>query len=132
MILEKYLGVPIVSSRKESSLYNYIVDNVCQKLNGWKSHTLSMAGRVTLAQSCLTSIPGFVMQTTVIPAAICKEVERLTRDFVWGSEPESHRVHLLSWDTICKPKKLGGLGFKNLTMMNQSYMMKLGWALITQ
>lgn len=85
-----------------------------------------------LAQSSLMSIPGFVMQTTLLPASICQQVERLTCDFIWVSDVDARKTHLISWATVCTPKDACYLGFRNLRMVNQSYMMKSGWALIVK
>lgn len=38
---------------------------------------------------------------------------------------------MVSWDTVCQPKTCGGLGFKNLDMMNKAILMKVGWNLVT-
>lgn len=45
---------------------------------------------------------------------------------------DKRRCHLVSWDSICKPKADGGLGFRNLRMLNEGYMMKLGWRMIVE
>jgi hypothetical protein len=45
-----------------------------EKLSGWKgSSTLSFAGKITLAQSSLSNIPAYVMQTASIPASACEK-----------------------------------------------------------
>ena len=38
---------------------------------------------------------------------------------------------MISWRDICKPKSVGGLGFKSLAMMNRALYMKLVWGLIS-
>lgn len=110
--LSSYLGVPIITGRKGKDAYAFIVDKVRSKLTGWKAKTLSFAGRVTLAQSCIMSIPMYVMQAASLPASICDEVEKLCRDFIWGSSSESRKCHLVSWESICRPKEEGALDFE--------------------
>lgn len=78
----KYLVIPIVHRRMSKQSYAFVVDKVRKKLSGWKARTLSLAGRVTLAQSSIMSILGYVMQTSLIPIAVCDEVERLCRSFI--------------------------------------------------
>lgn len=80
-----YLGIPIIHSRVQKKAYTYLVDKVRRKLTSWKARTLCFAGRVTLAQSTVMNLPSYVMQTTTILVSICDEVERLCRDFIWGS-----------------------------------------------
>lgn len=128
--LERYLGFPIIVGRKSKAAYSFIIDKVQSKLTGRKARSLSLAGRVTLAQNVIMSMPNYVMQTCCIPASICDKVERLCRNFIWGTTSEARRCHLLSWDTICRPKEEGGLGFRSLRMVNICYMLKLGWNLV--
>ncbi|CAL9017991.1 unnamed protein product [Prunus brigantina] len=45
--LGNYLGVPLIQSRITKDTYVGIVDKVQRRLASWKSHTLSMAGRLT-------------------------------------------------------------------------------------
>lgn len=89
--------------------------------------TLSQAGRICLAESSVMSIPSYIIQTNKIPASTCDEIERLCRDFIWGSTPEVRKHHLISWARICTPKYEGGLGFRGLRMVNSAFLMKLGW-----
>ncbi|CAL8995808.1 unnamed protein product [Prunus brigantina] len=36
------------------------------------------------------------------------------------------KIHLVNWDTVCKPKFVGGLGIKNSAWMNQALLAKTG------
>ncbi|KAK7282263.1 hypothetical protein RIF29_10909 [Crotalaria pallida] len=129
--LGKYLGIPIIHNKEAISSYSFIVEKVRKKLNNWKMNMLSFAGRITLAQSCIMSLPCYVMQACVIPASICQEVEKICRGFIWGSTNERRKCHLVSWEVICSPKEKGGLGFRNLKSVNEAYMMKLAWNMIS-
>ncbi|CAN1147561.1 Putative ribonuclease H protein At1g65750 [Linum perenne] len=112
--LGRYLGVPILHERTSTQTYQGIVDRITQKLMGWKVKSLSLAGRVTLAQSVLAAIPAYVMQTAVIPSTTCEIIDRLIQNFVWGSTEETQKVHLIAWDDICKPKEEGDLASNRL------------------
>lgn len=59
---QNYLGVPLACGRMTASRYNYLLDKVSSRLTGWQMKTLSFAGRVTLANSVLTSLPLYTMQ----------------------------------------------------------------------
>ncbi|KAL8129709.1 hypothetical protein V2J09_018864 [Rumex salicifolius] len=50
---------------------------------------------------------------------IMDKVERLIRNFLWTGREHGHR-NLISWNTICKPKSEGGLGFKDLQAWNKA------------
>jgi mannosylglycoprotein endo-beta-mannosidase len=128
--LGMYLGAPMLHQRISRNSYTFIIDKMRKKLSSWKSNNLSFAGRVTLAQSSLSCIAGYVMQTTNIPASICEEAEKICRDFIWGSTNQHRKCHLVSWEKICRPKEEGGLGFRNLRILNQAYIHKLAWQMV--
>lgn len=129
--LGRYLGIPIIIGRKGKADFSFLIDKIRAKLSGWKAATLSQAGHISLAQSSIFSIPNYVMQTSKLPTSVCDEVERLCRDFIWGSTLEARKNHLISWDKICSPKENGGLGFRTLHTVNAAYLMKLGWGILT-
>lgn len=51
--LGKYLGMPLLHSRVTKHTYQEIIDKVDRRLSGWNTSHLSLAGRITLAQSVL-------------------------------------------------------------------------------
>lgn len=93
---------------------------------------VSLAGRITLAQASLANIPGYVMQSSAIPAIVCDEAERMCMNFIWGSTAEHRKCHLISWSKICLSKESCGLGFKDLRTLNKACMMKLAWSLVAE
>lgn len=120
--LGRYLGIPILSGRKGKEDFSFPVDKVRGKLTGWKASNLSQPVRISLAQSCLFNIPNYVMQMCKLPAWVCDYIEKLCRDLIWGSTPEARKNHLISWETICKPKEDGGLCFHSLRMLDEAWM----------
>ena len=56
-----YLGTPIFSTRRTASSYQYLVDNICKRIEGWQAKYLSMAGRATLIKALVISIPIYAM-----------------------------------------------------------------------
>lgn len=126
--LGKCLGVPSIHGRVTRNMYKQVLDWVKSRLEGWKTKTLSFAVRKVLMKSVLDAIPLCSMQTT-IPAGICSKIEKTTRNFLWGWSNEERKCHLIKWDTVTKPKQVGGLGIKKLHSMNFTLMAKLGWRL---
>ncbi|PNX96332.1 hypothetical protein L195_g019536 [Trifolium pratense] len=70
-------------------------------------------GRITLTQSVLAALPTYVMQTTILPQGICNKIEKLMRNFIWGSTDEKRSWHTVAWDNICKPKDQGEFSKRN-------------------
>ncbi|CAL2255075.1 unnamed protein product [Prunus armeniaca] len=121
--LGKYLGVPLIHTRVNKQTYQEVIAKVQMRLASWKSHTLSMAGRITLLQSVTAAIPIYTMQTAKLPMS-------LNRNFLWGHTSNTSKIHLVNWEQVCKPKVAGGLGIKRSSWMNQALLAKTGWRLL--
>ncbi|CAN1162516.1 Putative ribonuclease H protein At1g65750 [Linum perenne] len=67
------------------------------------------------------------MQTAVLPVTTCEAIDRKIRNFVWGSSDEARKVHLVSWENICRAKEDGGLWLKLAQELNRAYMTKLAF-----
>ncbi|KAL6194708.1 hypothetical protein ACLB2K_035785 [Fragaria x ananassa] len=128
--LGNYLGVPLLHSRVTPDTYKGLVEKVQLRLASWKSHTLSMAGRHTLIQSVTAGFLVYTMQSVKLPMSICNTLDRLNRNFLWGHTKEKKKIHLVKWDTVCKPKCYGGLGLKKSSCVNQALLAKTGWRLL--
>lgn len=127
--LGRYLGVPLLHSRVTKDTYKYIEDQTRRKLAGWKATTLSLAGRLTLAKSVLSTLPFYAMQSTKIPAGTIGRTEALIRNFIWGTTAARPGVHLIKWSHMCQPKEHGGCGLKNLRSQNDAFLLKLAHAI---
>uniref|UniRef100_A0A803PKC2 Uncharacterized protein n=1 Tax=Cannabis sativa TaxID=3483 RepID=A0A803PKC2_CANSA len=103
----KYLGLPLFRSRQKDADFNFILDNLTSKLQGWKAKTLTKASPATLINSV-----GFVVS-------------------YWGSETGNHGLHLKAWDKLCLPKSVTGLGFRKTKEINQAFLAKWGWNLLS-
>lgn len=51
------------------------------------------------------------------------------RNFFWGHEDEIRKIHPISWETICRPKNLGGLGIRNIEHHNKTLFLSQIWKL---
>ncbi|XP_060965503.1 uncharacterized protein LOC133034433 [Cannabis sativa] len=126
----KYLGLPLFRSRQKDGDFNFILDNLTAKLQGWKAKTLSKAGRATLIKSVGLAMPMYAMQTSKLSTRMVNKIDGMVRDFWWGFEKRNHGIHLKAWDKLCLPKSLGGLGFRKTKEMNQAFLAKWGWNIL--
>ncbi|XP_060974685.1 uncharacterized protein LOC133039757 [Cannabis sativa] len=120
----KYLGLPLFRSRQKDVDFNFILENLMSKLQGWKAKTLSKAGRATLIKSVGLSLPIYAMQTTKFSNRLVNRIDGMIRDFWWGFENGNHGLYLRAWDKLCLPKSLGGLGFRKTKEMNLAFLAK--------
>jgi hypothetical protein len=51
------------------------------------------------------------------------------RTFFWQGGQAKRKYHLVRWAKICKSKKKGGLGIKDISKLNLSLLCKLWWKL---
>lgn len=96
----KYLGVPIFHKRVTKSTFQFIINKVDQRLSAWKTCHLSYAGRVTLVKSVLQAMPSYVMQFTCIPRAVCDEIDKRCRSFIWGDSENHNKIHTVAWNNL--------------------------------
>ena len=125
--LGKYLGFPIKHSRTSAQDFNFILDKVKQKLAGWKANMLSLAGRSVLIQASSATIPSYVMQSVYLPQKILDGIDRVNRNFLWGSSDAAKKIHWVGWHKVAKPKEEGGLGLQAAKGRNVALLAKLNW-----
>jgi hypothetical protein len=67
-----------------------------------------------------------------MPVRIRKKVTRIQRDFLWGGVNGTKKLSWIKWKVVCKDKKKGGLGVRDLEVMNTSLLLKWRWRLLNR
>ena len=62
-----------------------------------------------------------------IPASVANQIERLQRNFLWGSFGDDPKIHLVKWASVCAPISLGGLGIRKISLFNEALLGKWLW-----
>ena len=88
---------------------------------------MSLGGRITLIQSCLSHIPTYFLSLFKISSSVVLKVEKLQRDFLWSEFGREKRDHLVSWDVVCRTKEFGGLGLRKTSLRNHALLGKMHW-----
>lgn len=92
--LGKYLGVPILHGWVTKRTYAYLLDNIRKILSGRVVSKLSMARKITLIHSVLTTIPLYGMQTSILSRGIYDEPDRISRNFLWDTPSGEGKIHI--------------------------------------
>ena len=93
---------------------------------------LSLVGRSVLIQASLAAIPSYVMQCTYLSGRILDGIDRVNRNFLWGSSDSAKKFHWVGWDKVTKPKEERGLGLHSAKGKNIALLAKLHWRLQTE
>lgn len=64
------------------------------------------------------------MSVYLLPKTTIKRMDKIRRKFFWQGVSNKKKYHLIKWTTICRNKKKGGLGIKDLTKLNISLLCK--------
>jgi mannosylglycoprotein endo-beta-mannosidase len=65
-----------------------------------------------------------------MPVLVRKKVVRIQRDFLWGGVNGNKKLSWVKWEVVCRAKNKGGLGVRNLEVVNISLLMKWRWRLL--
>lgn len=81
------------------------------------------AGRQTLVASVLSAMPTHHLTVLQAPKWVIKRIDRFRRSFLWkGEDPDHSNLgdSLINWQTVCRPKNLGGVGLPDLDRFSRA------------
>lgn len=71
------------------------------KLASWKRDSLNQAGRLSLIKSTLDSLPIYWFSLHKVHVGVCKQLEKIRRDFFWGNVSEEGGIYVTSNPGVC-------------------------------
>ena len=75
-------------------------------------------GEAVLLNSCLTSIPKYLMGMYWLHEGTQQCLDTARARFFWQGVGKKKKYHMIKWDALDKPKEFGGLGFIDTRAMN--------------
>ncbi|KAK2426239.1 hypothetical protein P8452_40952 [Trifolium repens] len=126
-----YLGLPVGANPRLASTWRPMVEVLKKRLGSWGNKYVSLGGRIVLINAVLSSIPIFFLSYMKMPGKVWREVVKLQRNFLWGGLSLKRRISWVKWEDVCRPKKEGGLGIRDLRLVNLSLLAKWRWKLLS-
>lgn len=129
LALGKYLGFPINHKGAARNRYNFITKRVISKIAGWKARFLSFVRRTVHIKSVMTAVSNHVMQGAALSIHLCDKLNKINKDFLWGSSMEKKKLHLVGWSKVIRQKEERGLGIQAARAKNITLLAKFNWRL---
>lgn len=120
----RYLGVPLISGKLKYQDCVPLIDKMTAIISSWASKVLSFSSRLQLIKSILFSIQAFWSNVFIIPKKVKNAIDQKLACFLWSGSDGTVKVVKVAWDTICCPKKEGGLGLRRVEEWNKAAVMK--------
>ena len=127
----KYLGLPISPGLLHAKDFAPVVAKVGNRVLPWRGRYNTNAGKVALINSCLSSLPLFLMGFYRLTDGVHAGFDKHRGGFYWNSADNKRKYRLVKWQLMCKPKNLGGLGIINTRVMNICLLIKWWWKIMT-
>ena len=119
-----YSGLPLSARFKDVTVWDSIDERLRKRLLIWKRQYISKEGRLTLIRSTLSSMSIYFMSLFCIPRGVKLRLEQIQRDFLSGGGALERKPHLVSWSIVYSDRHKGGLGVRNLTLLNKALLCK--------
>jgi len=119
-----YLGMLVGQCHKRGVFWGGVIERMKARLCRWKGRFLSLAERIYLIKSVLTSIPLFHLSLFKMPSMVANKLVRIQRNFLRGWGADGRKIAWTSKSKVCEPHEAGGLRILDLRVFNTTLLGK--------
>jgi hypothetical protein len=130
-LLSNYLGIPLTGAPTKSISWDNLLLSISNRLANWTFRPLNIASRLVLLKSILQTLPTYLFTALAAPKQIIRAIRNIQRNFLWQGLHPNKKWALVSWDKVCTPKSMGGLGLQDSGKLNQIMGAKIWWRWMT-
>jgi hypothetical protein len=105
-----YLVIPLSDSVARNISSDSLILSLSNRLSTWTFISLNLVARLILLKYVLQAIPAYLFSTLASPQMVIKSIRNIQRNFLWHGHDPGKKWALVSWEKVCNPKSLGGLG----------------------
>ncbi|KAK2652337.1 hypothetical protein Ddye_012193 [Dipteronia dyeriana] len=122
-----YLELSLGGNLGREILWLLVIKKVEDKLAPWKRSPLSKEGKLVLIKAVLSSLPMYYMFVFRVPSGVANRIKNLKKEFFWNDGIKKKKVYAVDWVSICKSKRLDGLGIGRIEDKGVSTLAKWIW-----
>lgn len=86
-----------------------------------------MGGTLTMIKYVLEGFPIYWLSLDHIPVSILHTLRKRMFNFLWSENVVKEKFHLDNWESIARPKLLGGWGLKSIFLFGKALATKILW-----
>ena len=103
-----YLGMPLGDSRILIRDLEPLMGRVRKKAEPWRGRFTSKGSKTVLIDSCLSSLPMYMMGLYTLPEGIHASFDKELSRFFWQGSDGRQKYLMVKWEDLCAPKDKGG------------------------